>query len=66
MGKDRNKHRLKDDDGDDYSRLKQLAKLMRGAKPKQRNKFHERKPKVKNLKELADDYNRDGEVEETD
>lgn len=64
MGKDRK--RLKDDDGEDYSRLKQLAKLMRGVKPKQRSKFHERKPKTPNLKDIVNDYNRDGEVEEVD
>jgi len=64
MGKTR--ERLKDDDGEDFSRLKQLAKLMRGAKPKQRSKFHERKRKESNLKDIVNDYNRDGEVEDTD
>lgn len=64
MGKDR--HRLKDEEGEDYSRLKQLAKLMRGVKPKQRSKFHVRKPKVDSLKDVANEYNRDGKLDDTD
>jgi len=64
MGEDR--RRDKRDDDNDMSRLKMLAKLMRGAKPPQKSKFHERKPKQTNLKDLAATYNRDGEVEETE
>jgi len=64
MSKDR--RRLKDDDGEDYSRLKQLAKLMRGAKPKQRSKFHERKPKTTNLKDVANEYNSGVDLEDVE
>ena len=61
MSKD--KRRKDDDDDNDYSRLKQLAKLMRGVKPKQRSKFHDRKSKrEKTMRDIANEYNRDGEI----
>lgn len=66
MGKDNKYNRLKDEDGDDYNRLKQLAKLMRGVRPKQRNKFHERKPKAKNLKDVANEYNAGYDIEDVE
>lgn len=62
MGKD--KRRNDSDDDNDYSRLKQLAKLMRGVKPKQRNKFHGRKKRERNLKDIVNDYNSGGEIDE--
>jgi hypothetical protein len=60
------KDRRRDDDGEDNdsTRLKQLAKLMRGVKPKQRNKFHDTKSKrERTMRDVANEYNRDGEVD---
>lgn len=65
MGKDN--RRSNEGDEDDYNKLQRLAELLRGIKPKQRNKFHERKGnREPNLKDVANEYNRSGEVEETD
>lgn len=65
MGKD--KRRDSRDDDNDSERLKTLAKYLRGIKPPQRNKFHERKPKrEKSLKDVANDYNRDGDLEDVE
>lgn len=62
VGKDK---RRDFDDENDYDRLKQLAKLMRGVKPKQRNKFHERKPKrERSMKDIAGEYNRGDALED--
>lgn len=64
MGKD-SRRRSNDEIDNDYDRLERLAKLMRGVKPKQRNKFHERKQnREKSLKDVANEYNRSGEIED--
>lgn len=63
VGKD--KRRDYDGEDNDNDRLKQLAKIMRGIKPKQRNKFHERKPKrERSMKDIAGEYNRGEALED--
>lgn len=62
MGKDKRRD-SKNDIDNDMHRLNMLAKLMRGARPPQRNKFHERK-RDKSLKDVANDYNAGHNIED--
>ena len=65
MGKD--KKRIHDEDDNDFSRLQHLAKLLRGIKPKQRNHFHERKPRrEKSLKDIASEYNAEHKLDDVE